>query len=311
MDSDRPRATSPSRSARPRSGRSRSAARARLSPGWRSHWRNAYDVARHPLHVALALALVALSIGSGSASLVVALVVMEVIALGALPRSRWVAVRAAAYAREGERARAARERERMRGRMHPDHVPALVDLETRIERARTAGHARSALGPVVDELLDLDRWLGAYVKLSIAYRAASEAAACADAAELSREIQQLFGERERAESPRTGRALATRIRSLAATLSCVRKMEQERADLASELATIAAHCRLAEARATALVGSGDLRPETVGLATELDVRDLAIQELAGIRGPSVRVADEGAAVEVGELREQRRSVVSR
>ncbi|AKF08089.1 hypothetical protein DB32_005238 [Sandaracinus amylolyticus] len=276
----------------------------RASASDRDGWERMRYVLCHPLHLSIGTTLLATTLLVGSAWMLIALAVLETITLGVLPRSNAVARRAQRHRREHRRLVAAQARVAMHPSMEPMHVQELAELERRISTARShAASVSESVEILFDEWLAPDRLLDGYVRLSVAHRTARESSMLADAAQLHAEIAALELERDTARSSRLRRLAERRIELTRRRLTCLREAEEERDALASEIASVAALCRLVQERTTAVVGQGDLHAEIERLVGDVELCDDAMSEVhatATARAAEpmlVRVAEEITALQ--------------
>lgn len=270
--------------------------RARGADGER--WERTRFVLCHPLHLSIGTTLLATTLLVGSTWMLVMLILLEVLTVGLLPRSSGVARRAARHRREHRRLVAAQARIAQHPAMEPMHVQELAELERRMAAARAhAAGVSESVEVLFDEWLAPDRLLDGYVRLSTAHRSARESAALADATSLQAELATLELERDTARTERLRRLAERRIELARRRLTCLREAEEERDALASEIASVAALCRLVQERTTAVVGQGDLHAEIERLVGDVELCDDAMREVHANTSSQpdptlVRIADE-------------------
>lgn len=266
--------------------------------GMGERWERTRYVLCHPLHLSIGTTLLATTLLVGSAWMLATLLVLEALTVGLLPRSSGVARRAARHRREHRRLVSAQARIAQHASMEPMHVQELAELERRLAAARAhAAGVSESVEILFDEWLAPDRLLDGYVRLSTAHRSARESAALADATSLKAELATLELERDTARTERLRRLAERRIELARRRLVCLREAEEERDALASEIASVAALCRLVQERTTAVVGQGDLHAEIERLVGDVELCDDAMREVHENTKPRedpmlVRIAEE-------------------
>jgi hypothetical protein len=248
--------------------------------------RRLWHLAGHPVH--LTLASVALALGIILASplgLLVSLLLLESIVIGVLPRLRVVQRWTDRALRDKRRRQARTLRNHLVPCMDPCHTDELAELEHRAAEARD--HA-ARLGPetesLLDDWLDLDALLEAYVRLSIANREVRESLLVTNRRQIAFDLGRLRDDRERARNARVRALIDRDVDLLHRRLECLEEREREREVVASELASVATLCRLVHERVCVLGHPSSLSTEVERLLSEVALHDEALAETLSSAG---------------------------
>jgi hypothetical protein len=237
----------------------------------------------HPVHLACLGTLFVIGALSASLWVFMSAFVVEVIALGMIPRTRLLRRRVEQELRQKRRREAARIRAQLAGQMDAMHREELWELERRIDAIRSnASSHGTAMESLLDDFVGLDRLLGSYVRLSIAYRAARESLAMTDKGHLEAEIRRMEMEREASPTQRLRRLADRQLSLLRRRVSCLEGNEEDCEALRYDITAIAAMCRLVHERSTSLIRSRDAQREVERIAAEIEEHDDALGELAGL-----------------------------
>jgi hypothetical protein len=233
----------------------------------------------HPAHLLClgAMALVAAVSASPWPLLPVAAVEAGVFAASKLPWLRTVIDR---QRRRQRRERAAQLRAILVPQMDSMHTRELHELEKRAGTARThAANVGESMESLVDERLQLDRLLGTFVRLSIAYRVARESLAMTDRDELVAQISRLQRYRDGASSDRIRDLTDRELTLLRRRLQCLDDNSEELEVIGRDLAAVAEACRLVHERVLSLSHPGDGPAEIERIVSDAQMHDEALGEL--------------------------------
>ncbi|MFW5920392.1 MAG: hypothetical protein ACOCUS_01030, partial [Polyangiales bacterium] len=229
----------------------------RGSPPW-STWAHRRYWLFHPLHLLMAGSWTVIALASRSLWMWLPVAAIEVTFLGVLPRMRWMRRSVERRWREQRRQEAAHRRAALMGRMDSAHTGELRELERRIVSARAhAASVGESMEALLDDEIDLDGLVDAFVRLSVASRIARESIAMSDRNQLLTRIDELERYRRQAQSPRLRKLAKREIGVLRRRIACLRRNEEDLEALNHDLSAIAAACRLVHERALSLVSRSD------------------------------------------------------